>query len=29
VFKPDNPEGTDPQTISQEQIFYFDDLRLD
>ncbi len=29
VIKPDNPEGTDPQVISQEQIFYFDDIRLD
>lgn len=29
VFKPDNPEGTDAQVINQEQIFYFDDLRLD
>ncbi|WP_216746121.1 PKD domain-containing protein [Paucihalobacter ruber] len=29
VIKPDNPEGTDPQVTSQEQIFYVDDIRLD
>lgn len=29
VIKPDNPEGTDPQTTTQEQVFYVDDLRLD
>jgi hypothetical protein len=29
VIKPDNPDGTDPQVTSQEQIFYVDDLRLD
>lgn len=29
VIKPDNPEGTDPQVTTQEQIFYIDDIRLD
>ncbi len=29
VIKPDNPEGTDPQVTSQEQVFYIDDIRLD
>ena len=29
VIKPDNPEGSDPQVLGQEQIFYIDDLRLD
>ncbi|MFK7782990.1 PKD domain-containing protein [Psychroserpens sp.] len=29
VIKPDNPEGSDNQTTSEEQIFYFDDLRLE
>lgn len=29
VIKPDNPDGTDAQITNQEQIFYFDDIRLD
>jgi hypothetical protein len=29
VIKPDNPDGSDPQVLGQEQIFYIDDLRLD
>ena len=29
VIKPDNPEGSDGETTTEEQIFYFDDLRLD
>lgn len=29
VIKPDNPDGSDPQVTTQEQIFYIDDLRLD
>ncbi len=29
VIKPDNPDGTDGETISAEQVFYFDDLILE
>ncbi|TYA84325.1 PKD domain-containing protein [Seonamhaeicola marinus] len=29
VIKPDNPEASDGETTSGEQVFYFDDLRLE
>nr|WP_298998134.1 immunoglobulin-like domain-containing protein [uncultured Allomuricauda sp.] len=29
VIKPDNPDGSDGETTSEERTFYFDDLRLD
>jgi len=29
VIKPDNPDGSDGETTTEERIFYFDDLRLD
>lgn len=29
VIKPDNPEGTDGETTTEDRIYYFDDLRLE
>ncbi|MEM9857530.1 MAG: immunoglobulin-like domain-containing protein [Bacteroidota bacterium] len=29
VIKPDNPDGSDGETTSEERTFYFDDLRLE
>ena len=29
VIKPGNPDGSDPEQTAEEEIYYFDDLRLD